>query len=156
LPARLSRYAGDVLGASCGACHCRLSCRRPSAVAPWLRGYAPSPVDGEFGDEALGADLLTQCHALGCTRVIGHDWGALAVYAAIRQAPTQLGAAVTLAVPALGAVLRNLPRDPGQLWRSRYILRFQLPDATRFLRQGTPWPPRPRRCFISPAAPTAA
>jgi pimeloyl-ACP methyl ester carboxylesterase len=103
------------------------------AVAPWLRGYAPSPLDGEFGPEALAADLLALCEALGAERVIGHDWGALAVYAAL-EASAPLRAAVTLAVPRIQAVLRNLPQNPQQLLRSRYMLLFQLPGIERWLR----------------------
>src|SRR4051812_12408807 len=71
------------------------------AVAPWLRGYAPSPLAGPYGTAALGADLLALCDALHADRVIGHDWGALAVYAALAQAPARLHSAVTLAVPQL-------------------------------------------------------
>ena len=104
-------------------------------VAPWLRGYAPSPLDGEFGPAALGADLLALGDALGTSLVIGHDWGALSVYAALALAPHKLSAAVTLAVPHLYAALRNVPRAPIQLWRSRYILRFQLPGAASWLRR---------------------
>lgn len=107
------------------------------AVAPWLRGYAPSPLTGEFGPTALGADLLALGDALGATRVIGHDWGALAVYAALALAPQKLSAAVTLAVPNIYAAMRNAPRTPPtrQLWRSRYILLFQIPGAERWLRR---------------------
>ena len=105
------------------------------AVAPWLRGYAPSPLTGEFGAPALGADLLALCAALHADRVVGHDWGALAVYAALSQAPTQLHAAVTMAVPELPVALGNLPHAPLQLWRSRYILLFQLPGAEHWLRR---------------------
>lgn len=105
------------------------------AVAPWLRGYAPSPLTGEFGVEALGADLLALSEAMGATRVIGHDWGALAVYAALAQAPQRFAAAATLAVPHFHATVANLPRAPGQLWRSRYILLFQLPGAALLLRR---------------------
>lgn len=105
------------------------------AVAPWLRGYSPSPLDGEFGIAALGADLLALSAALGASRVVGHDWGALAVYAALAQAPGRLAAAVTLAVPHPLAVRRNLLRNPAQLLRSRYILLFQLPGAESLLRR---------------------
>ena len=105
------------------------------AVAPWLRGYAPSPLTGEFGMAALGADLLALSAALGARRVVGHDFGALAVYAALQQEPTRLAAAVTLAVPHPRALRRNLAHQPAQLWRSRYILLFQLPGAERWLRR---------------------
>lgn len=103
------------------------------AVAPWLRGYAPSPLGGEFGAESLGADLLALCSALHADRVIGHDWGALAVYAALAQAPSALRCAVTMAVPLPAAMRQNFPLAPLQLWRSRYMLLFQLPFAAYLL-----------------------
>ena len=105
------------------------------AVAPWLRGYSPSPLEGEFGMAALAADLLALGEALGASRVVGHDWGALAVYAALAQAPSRLSAVVTLAVPHPRAVRRNLLRNPAQLLRSRYILLFQLPGAQGWLQR---------------------
>lgn len=106
------------------------------AVAPWLRGYAPSPLGGEFGLAALGADLVALGDALGASLVIGHDWGALSVYAALAQAPHKFRAAVTMAVPHIYAAMRNAPRVPiHQLWRSRYIMLFQLPGAERWLRR---------------------
>lgn len=105
------------------------------AVAPWLRGYSPSPLEGEFGMAALGADLLALSAALGATRVVGHDWGALAVYAALAQAPGRLSAVVTLAVPHPLAVRRNLLGNPAQLLRSRYVLLFQLPGAESLLQR---------------------
>jgi pimeloyl-ACP methyl ester carboxylesterase len=104
-------------------------------VAPWLRGYAPSPLHGEWGTAALGTDLLALCDALPATLVIGHDWGALAVYAALAQAPSRLRAAVTMAAPDLAVAFHNLPNNPRQLWRSRYAMLFQLPGAEHWLRR---------------------
>ena len=49
------------------------------AVAPWLRGYSPSPLGGEVGMAAPGADLLALGETLGAGRVDGHDWRELAV-----------------------------------------------------------------------------
>src|SRR5919109_5249948 len=48
------------------------------AVAPWLRGYAPSgmPADGRFGTAALAEDANALHQALGGDEravVVGHD-----------------------------------------------------------------------------------
>src|SRR5512134_2669471 len=51
------------------------------AVAPWLRGYAPTgvPTDGWYQNGALVRDAVELHAALGGGAdavVIGHDWGA--------------------------------------------------------------------------------
>src|SRR4029077_8759931 len=50
------------------------------AVAPWMRGYAPTagPADGSYGPGALAADACALHEALGGDGravLIGHDWG---------------------------------------------------------------------------------
>src|SRR5215813_8273648 len=62
------------------------------AVAPFMRGYAPTavPTDGGYGVGALAADAVALHEALGGGReavLIGHDWGAEAAYAAAARAP---------------------------------------------------------------------
>ena len=49
-------------------------------VAPWLRGYAPSPTAGPFDFAALTSDVLALIDRWSPGRaveLIGHDWGAL-------------------------------------------------------------------------------
>jgi pimeloyl-ACP methyl ester carboxylesterase len=99
-------------------------------VAPFLRGYAPSTLAGPFGPVPLGADALTLASALAPGRrpyVVGHDWGAVAVYVAASLAPNRIAAAVAMSVPHPAALVRALPRHPAQLARSAYIAAFQLP-----------------------------
>ena len=60
------------------------------AVAPYMRGYAPSdaPPDGPYQSAVLGQDAAAMIEALGYRQaaVVGHDWGAVAAYgAATRQ-----------------------------------------------------------------------
>ena len=62
------------------------------AVAPFMRGYAPSaiPADGCYEIGALAADALALHDALGADEravLIGHDWGAEAAYGAAALAP---------------------------------------------------------------------
>lgn len=98
------------------------------AVAPFMRGYAPTSLapDGDYGVATLGRDALALIEALGGKRafLLGHDWGAAASYAAAGLAPDRVRAIVTAAVPHLRRfVLRPNLR---QLRRSRYMGFFQL------------------------------
>lgn len=95
------------------------------AVAPFMRGYAPTevPADGLYRPDALGADAVALIEALGAERavVIGHDWGAAAAYAAALAAPGRIERLVAMAVPyGLGVVMRMIG-DPVQQRRSWYM-----------------------------------
>ena len=54
------------------------------AVAPWLRGYAPTGAapDGRYDIPVLAEDVLNLVDALGYneTFLFGHDWAPVAVY----------------------------------------------------------------------------
>lgn len=74
------------------------------AVAPFMRGYAPSglPADDRFDVDALTADVIGLHEVLGGDDqavVIGHDWGAEAAYGAVASAPERWRRLVTLAIP---------------------------------------------------------
>ena len=104
------------------------------AVAPWLRGYAPSGLapDGNYQVGALAADALGLVEALGGDRqavLIGHDWGAMAAYAAAGHAPDRFRRLVTMAVPHLAGLMGAFLGSPAQLQRSFYIFLFQTPLA---------------------------
>jgi len=104
-------------------------------VAPWLRGYAPSTLEGPYHVERLAADVLELATALGHERfaMVGHDWGAVTTYTASAVAPERVLAAVTMAVPHPRAFVHNLARTT-QLARSWYMLFFQLPGAPALVR----------------------
>lgn len=108
------------------------------ATAVFLRGYAPSGLapEDDYRIDALAADVIGVIDALGAQRaaVIGHDWGAVVAYAVAQRAPERISALVTAAVPHLRRFLAAL--GPRQLWRSRYMLRFQLPGAPARFAQG--------------------
>ena len=89
------------------------------AVAPWLRGYAPTeiPADGHYQTGALVADAVALHGALegdGQAVLIGHDWGALATYGAASFLARASAMLVTpfyvFAIPHL-AEARNDPDD---------------------------------------------
>ena len=105
------------------------------AVAPWLRGYAPTavPADGRYQNGALVADAIALHDALGGDGdavVIGHDWGARAANGAAAFAPERWRRVVTAAVPPPGAVAAGF-LTYRQLRRSWYRFFFQsaLADA---------------------------
>ena len=79
------------------------------AVAPFLRGYAPSavPADGRYQTAAVGLDACALHEALGGAgdaAIIGHDWGAMGTYVAASHEPERWRRVVAMAVPPAGAV----------------------------------------------------
>ncbi|TVS09837.1 MAG: alpha/beta hydrolase [Wenzhouxiangella sp.] len=110
-------------------------------AAPFMRGYHPTAVPDAVGHsrcntiqiEGLAADAEAITLALkarfgfqSCF-LLGHDWGAIAAYAAVARRPDLFRAAVMMSVPPGPVFLRNLVRNPGQFVRSAYIFYFQLP-----------------------------
>jgi pimeloyl-ACP methyl ester carboxylesterase len=101
------------------------------AVAPFMRGYAPTavPADGAYQLGALVADAVALHEVLGGggdAVLIGHDWGAEASYGAAAHAPDRWRRLVTLAVPpaSLDPVLFS---DYEQLKRFFYLFLFRDP-----------------------------
>jgi pimeloyl-ACP methyl ester carboxylesterase len=103
------------------------------AVAPFMRGYAPTavPGDGAYQTGALATDANALHEALGGDAdavLIGHDWGAAAAYGAAALAPGRWRRAVTMAVPPIDSMLASF-FGYEQLKRSFYIFLFQTPLA---------------------------
>jgi pimeloyl-ACP methyl ester carboxylesterase len=99
------------------------------AVAPFMRGYAPTaiPADGRFQTAALGLDANALHQELGGgadAAIIGHDWGAMATYIAANHEPERWSKVVTMAVPPAGAVTQGFLTYK-QLQRSWYMFFFQ-------------------------------
>jgi pimeloyl-ACP methyl ester carboxylesterase len=103
------------------------------AVAPFMRGYAPtSPApDGRYQSVLLAQDAVALIGALGAERafLIGHDWGATAVYGAATLAPERIERLVTIgaAHPAAfrGDLAASYERHKG-IWHAYF---FQMPNA---------------------------
>lgn len=115
----------------------RLAALGYRAVAPWMRGYAPTaPHDGRAVDGAtLAADANALHRALGGGEdavLVGHDWGAYAGYRAVAAAPERWSRLVTLAVPPDPA-LAGARRDPDQIRRSWYMAALKAPGAERLV-----------------------
>src|SRR5690606_28291933 len=100
-------------------------------AAPWLRGYAPSTLEGPYDVERIAQDALELASALGHARfaLVGHDWGAIATYAACALAPSRIAAAVTLAIPHLRTF-----RGARQALLSAYIPLLAAPLGARLSR----------------------
>lgn len=103
------------------------------AVAPFLRGYAPTdvPGDGLYQSGAVATDANALHEALGGDGdavIIGHDWGALATYAAAGHAPERWRKVVVAAVPP-PATVASAFFSYDQLQRSWYMFFFQSPLA---------------------------
>lgn len=103
------------------------------AVAPFLRGYAPTqvPADGHYQIGAVVQDTNALHDALGGGEdavLIGHDWGALAAYGAVAYRPEYWRRAVTAAVPPTASIGMSL-LTYAQLQRSWYMFFFLSPLA---------------------------
>lgn len=108
----------------------RLAARGYRCHAPYLRGYGGSTRRGPFHVDRIGADAVALADALAPGRpvaILGHDWGAVAAYAALSRAPARFHAAITLAVPHPGHLLGALARHPWAARQVWYMLFFQLP-----------------------------
>lgn len=95
-------------------------------VAPFMRGYPPTalPQDNDYSAVKLGADVSALISAFGADQaiLIGHDWGALAVYAAANLHPEKVAKMVTVAIPHP----RSIRLSPAAAWKSRHFFTFQL------------------------------
>ena len=103
------------------------------AVAPFLRGYAPTPVpaDGRYQMGAIVRDVNALHEALGGDEdavIVGHDWGALATYGAVAHQPGRWRRAVTAAVPPAASIGMSL-FTYAQLQKSWYMFFFLSPLA---------------------------
>ena len=105
------------------------------AVAPWMRGYAPTavPADGLYQTGALSLDALALADALAPDGhpavLVGQDWGALAAYGAVAHRPERFGRLVAMSVPHRASLTGRMLTSPAQLKRSWYTYLFQLPLA---------------------------
>ena len=103
------------------------------AVAPFMRGYAPTeiPADGRYDTKTLATDVNALHEALsgGSDAVlIAHDWGSVAAFGALTAEPTRWRRAVIGNVPPF-AVFGQLAFRYAQIKRSIYFWFFQMAIA---------------------------
>jgi Predicted hydrolases or acyltransferases (alpha/beta hydrolase superfamily) len=107
----------------------RLATAGFTAVAPYMRGYGPTDPapDGDYTAVAMAKDAAALADELadGEAVLVGHDWGAAGVYAAVAIAPDQFSHLVAVAVPP--RFVEVVADHPRQWLRSWYMLFFQLP-----------------------------
>ena len=100
------------------------------AVAPFMRGYAPTavPADGRYQTAMLALDAIGIRDALGGDGravLLGHDWGATATWiAAVHGGVDAWSKVVAMAVPPGGAIAQHFLRYE-QLQKSWYMFFFQ-------------------------------
>jgi len=115
----------------------RLAAAGFRAVAPFMRGYPPGaiPEDRDYSGLALGRDVIALAEHFGAqdAMVVGHDWGAVAAYAAAALRPDRIRRIVTAAVPHPRRFLLRPSR--AQLRAFHYIFKFQLPGWERRVRE---------------------
>ena len=105
------------------------------AVAPFLRGYAPTavPADGRLQTAVSALDAIGLAEALGSdgspSVIIGHDWGAVITHIAAAHRPDLWSKVVTMAVPPGSAVGAAFLTNLQQIKRSWYMFFFQHPFA---------------------------
>jgi pimeloyl-ACP methyl ester carboxylesterase len=102
-------------------------------VAPFMRGYAPTSLapDGRYQSVLLAQDVLALLEALGTESafLVGHDWGAQAVYGAAALAPARLVKIVTLAAAHPAAARGDLAVRYDRLKGIWHAYFFQMPGA---------------------------
>ena len=111
----------------------RLAALGHRVVAPFLRGYAPSSIPArDTTTKDLGEDVLGWIRALGGAKavLVGHDWGAEAVTAAVGLEPAMVEKLVVVAIPHR----TQLPRRPSVGWAARHIVTLRLPGALERLK----------------------
>ena len=104
-------------------------------ACPFGRGIAPSeqPVRDAYHVLDIGQDIVDLIPALGAETavVVGHDWGASAVWAAAHLAPERISKLVAVAIPHPAAIKVG----PREAYGSRHFLSNKMPWAARRFRR---------------------
>jgi pimeloyl-ACP methyl ester carboxylesterase len=104
------------------------------AVAPFLRGYAPTEVPAEpFDSEDITNDVAALIHALAeeSACIVGHDWGALATMNAAALHPEAIVRAASIGVGHPRTVI-EIFKSPEQLHYAFHVWLFQLEGFAEF------------------------
>ncbi|CAN5227292.1 alpha/beta hydrolase [soil metagenome] len=106
----------------------KLAARGYRVVTPFLRGYAPTAIPKRDTDMmTLGNDALALVEALGekSAIMVGHDWGAVAVYGAATLGPERVKKLIVVAIPHPVTFVPTLRKA----WGVRHFLAYKLPGA---------------------------
>jgi pimeloyl-ACP methyl ester carboxylesterase len=113
------------------------------AVAPFLRGYAPTqvPLDGKYDPLTLARDVEGLIAALSPSKhasLVGMDWGGTAIFGVLATAPSAVDAAVVMATPHPVTYLA-MRKDPEVLHATFHLYYFQMPGVAADVgREGLP------------------
>ncbi|HEX7381797.1 MAG TPA: alpha/beta hydrolase [Nevskiaceae bacterium] len=121
----------------------RLAAAGYRGVSLFMRGYQPTAFapDGRYSIEDLGRDVIALFEHFGAGRahIVGHDWGALAAYAAAALRPDRVASIITAGMPHPRPLLLRPSRAQWHAMR-RYVA-LQLPGtlARRMTRDDYGW-----------------
>lgn len=108
----------------------RVAAKGYRAVAPYMRGYAPTEIPKDDASQrTIAEDALALIDALGEKEAIlvGHDWGASAVYGAVSLAPEKVKKLVAVGIPHPATLLPT----PKKVWGVRHFMAYKMPGAAR-------------------------
>src|SRR5438552_1400803 len=105
--------------------------------APDLRGYNESDIPRERSAYALrhlvdDVTAIVRTAGSGPAHVVGHDWGGVIAWIVAAEYPELVDRLVILNAPHPDLYFRAL-RRPAQLWRSSYVLVFQMRPVAEWL-----------------------
>lgn len=104
-------------------------------LAPAMRGYEPSSTgsDYDYRSSDLARDVKSWIEQLGdllgaSVHLVGHDWGAIAVYKTATLYPELITSVVAMAIPLMSNIrpLELVWKCPRQLYLSSYFLTMQF------------------------------
>ena len=108
---------------------CRLAKAGYTVWAPFLRGYAPTPLahDGRYDLLALTEDIrhLLSAEAIGNCVLVGLSWGAVIAYAVSSHGSNHINRVLEFIGSTVSVFLQATLPLSRQLWRSRYMLIFK-------------------------------
>jgi pimeloyl-ACP methyl ester carboxylesterase len=113
-------------------------------IIPDQRGYnlsdKPREIE-EYHIDRLADDIIGLMDALHLEKVhlVGHDWGGAVAWRIASQYPQRLEKLIILNVPHPSVMQRSLRKSRAQLWKSWYILFFQIPLLPEMLIQRNDW-----------------
>jgi pimeloyl-ACP methyl ester carboxylesterase len=101
--------------------------------APDQRGYSrgarPTALS-DYAYEKLVSDAIALADVLGFVRfhLVGHDWGSVLGWAALRTCPDRVISWTAMSVPHVDSFRSAIATDADQRRRSRYLSLFMLPE----------------------------
>lgn len=97
------------------------------AIVPYLRGYHPSTITPgrPYRRAEVGADVIGLLDVIGIDAavLVGHDWGAAAVWNAVSVSPERVLGVVPIAIPHPAA----LKPSPKMMWQTRHFMNLKGP-----------------------------